>query len=331
MSDTEASREPPSSDDKPANFTETANAKPARARPARKVNAPTGKSNVQIHTGPNLKKWAPYILAALTIAIVAALVQTPTFAAAGTLVGALIVCALLGFAAAGHRIQLKSDDGLRRLIVPVTVAIVLPCAMAMIWTVYPPAAKGTVELREVGQHAAVDLQGGIDLWATIQGQVDRNATGNADFSIALTNGAQREDLRGRLHVQDNGLIEHRNLSIRGPGTLHFELRGMASALTPPLRVTIHARPIPRLYMGVIAFLLACIAIAIDAALRNRGIEPAYAAALCPLIVAMMYLQLRPVAGAGLPTDFLAAGLLGLLIGGLGGEGMGRLVRACLRR
>jgi hypothetical protein len=331
MSDNEAPQETSGADEKAATPANAPSPKPARARPARKINAPTGKANVQIDTGPDLKKWAPYIAAGLTVAVVAALVRSPAFAAPGALAGALIVCALLGYAAAGHRIQLKGDDGLRKLIVPATVGIVLACAAPIVWTVYPPAAKGTVELREVGQRATVDLQGGVDLWATIQGQVDRNAIGNADFSVALTNGAQRDDLRGRLRVQDNGLIEHRNLSIRGPGTLNFELRGMASALTPPLRVTVHARPVPRLFMGVLALLLACIAIAIDASLRNRGMEPAYAAALCPLIVGMMYLQLRPVAGDGLPTDFLAAGLLGLVIGGLGGEGLGRAARSLLRR
>lgn len=331
MSDTDTPNESEASRDKPAEGADSPSSKPARARPARKVNAPTGKSNVQINTGPDLKKWAPYIGAGLTVAVVAALVRSPAFAAPGALAGALIVCALLGYAAAGHRISLGVDDGLRKLMVPATIGIVVACAIPIIWTVYPPAPKGTVELREVGQSANVELQGGVDLWATIQGQIDRNATGNADFSIALTNGAQRDDLRGRLRPQDGGLIEHRNLAIRGPGTLHFELRGMASALTPPLRVIVHARPVPRLFMGILALALVCIAVGIDASLRNRGMEPAYAAALCPVIVGMMYLQLRPVAGADLPTDVLAAGLLGLLIGGLGGEGLGRAARSFLRR
>lgn len=307
-------------------------ASPARARA--KV-PPRGASktapSVKLSTGPDLKKWAPYIAAAATVAVVALLVRTPRFAAPGALGGALIVCALLGWGAAGHRLQLAADDTLRKLIIPATIGVVLACAAPIVWTVYPPAPKGTVELREVGQQATVELGTGVDLWATIQGQIDRNATGNADFSVALSNGAQHDDVRGRLRPQEGGLTERRNLAIRGPGALRFELRGMASALTPPLRITVHARPVPRLYMGVLATLLVLLAVGIDTALRHRGMEPAYAAALCPIIVAMMYLQLRAVGGEELPTDILASGLLGLLIGGLGGEGLGRLAKSLTNR
>ncbi len=303
-----------------------------RARPARRAtNTAKGAPTVKLDTGPNLKKWAPYIAAALTVAIVALLVRTPKYAAPGALSGALIVCALLGWAAAGHRISLALDDGLRKLIVPATLGVVLACAAPIVWAVYPPAPKGTVALREVGQSTTVELGSSVDLWVTIQGQIDRNATGNADFSVAVTNAAQRDDVRGRLRPQDGGLIERRNLAIHGPGALRFELRGISSALTPPLSLTVHARPVPRLWMGLLAALLVLITVAIDAALRNRGMEPAYAAALCPIIVGMMYLQLKPVGGDDIPTDVLAAGLLGLLIGGLGGEGLGRLAKSITNR
>lgn len=301
-----------------------------RARPARKTNVPTGKSTVQLSTGPDLKKWAPYIAAVATIGAVYGLAQIPRFTAPASLAGAMIVCALLGWAAASHRISLSPDDGLRKLMVPATIGIVLACAAPIAWTVYPPAPKGTVELREVGQRVDLDLGSGVDLWATIRGQVDRNATGNADFSIAATNGAQREDIRGRLRVLDHGMTERRNLALRGPGVVHFELRGIAAALTPPLRLTIHARPVPARYMAILAVLLVALAVGIDSALRNRGMEPAYAAALCPLVVAMMYLTLRPVGGEDVPTSMLAAGMLGLLVGGLGGEGLGRLARSLTR-
>jgi hypothetical protein len=309
----------PMSEPQPKEATTTAR------RPRR--NVPSGATNVKIQTGPDLKKWAPWIAAAVTVAVVALLVRTPRFAAPGALAGALIVMGLIGYSCIGYRISLNADDKLRALILPATVGILLGAAVPLAWAIYPPAPKGTAALRQVGQSVAIDLAGGVDLWTTIAGTMAPSTPGTADYTVIASLGAQSERVAGRLHPQDGALIERRNLSIRGPGTLRLELRGISSALQPPLTLTVYARPVPILWLGALFTLLALLAVGIDVSLWKRGIEPSYAAALCLPLAAAMYLQARPVGGADLPSDVLAAGIFGAVAGGLGGELLARIGRA----
>lgn len=347
MSDTQntepASHEPKASED-PSTATKTesesaganagANASGGAAKPARKGpkrNVATGSSNVQIQTGPNLKKWAPWIGAALTVGIVALLVQTPRFALPGTLAGALIVCGLIAYSCAGYRISLPPDDPLRRVIAPAAIGVVVAAAIPLAWTISPPAPRGTAELREVGQVVSIDLGSGVDLWAQITAQQAPNAPGNADFTVQATAGTQSERIAGRLHAQSGQLVERRNLTIQGPGALRLELRGISSSIATPLRVIVNARPVPRVWLIALFSLLALAVVAIDVALFRRGIEPSFAAAMCIPLVATIYLQFRPVGGEELPTDVLAAGAIGAIAGGLGGELLARIGRSIAKK
>jgi hypothetical protein len=320
----EASSSEPATN-KPAAVSKPQRPKPPPRRPAKGANASSAGS-ASMPAAANLKKWAPYIAAGVTVAVVALLVRTPRFAAPGALAGGLIVLGLLAWVAMSYRESLPTDDKLRALIVPATLGVVLATAVPLVYTVYPPAPKGTVELRQTGDAQTVDLQGGVDLWATVTGQLSPTATGNGDYTVGLTLGSQSSRLAGRLRVQDQGLTERQNLSVRGPGTLRVELRGISSSLAPPLRVTVHSRPIPALWLSGLFFALLVLVIAIDVALYHRGIEPSYAAAMSLPLVAVMYLQLRPVGGAGIPLDLLAGGLVGAIAGGLGGEGLARIGR-----
>jgi|LNFM01.1.fsa_nt_gb hypothetical protein len=304
-------------------------AKAQRKGPKR--NVPTGSANVQIQTGPNLKKWAPWIGAAATVAVVGLLVQTPRFTVPGTLAGALIVCGLIAYSCAGYRISLAPDDPLRKIIAPASIGIVLAAAIPLAWTILPPAPRGTAELRDVGQVVSIDLGNGIDLWAEIAGQQARNAPGNADFTVQATAGTQSERIAGRLHAQSGQLVERRNLTIQGPGSLRLELRGISSSIAAPLRVIVHARPVPRVWLIALFSLLALAAVAIDVALFRRGIEPSFAAAMCVPLVGTIFLQFRPVGGAELPTDILAAGAIGAIAGGLGGEVLARIGRSIAKK
>ncbi|MBL8679589.1 MAG: hypothetical protein JNK05_10505 [Myxococcales bacterium] len=332
MSDTqntEPASDDAASEDKDSSAKGAPAAKPARKGPKR--NVPTGSSNVQIQTGPNLKKWAPWIGAALTVAVVALLVQTPRFALPGTLAGALIVCGLIAYSCAGYRIMLPPDDPLRPVIAPASVGIVIAAAIPLAWTISPPAPRGTAELREVGQVVSIDLGSGVDLWAQIAAQQAPNVPGNADFTVQASAGAQRERIAGRLHAQSGQLVERRNLTIQGPGAVRFELVGMSSSIAAPLRIIVNARPVPRVWLVALFSLLALAVVAIDVALFRRGIEPSFAAAMCIPLVATIYLQFRPVGGDELPTDVLAAGAIGAIAGGLGGELLARIGRSIAKK
>jgi hypothetical protein len=273
-----------------------------------------------------LKKWAPYVVGVLAVATVVGFARIPRFSAPASLAGGLLLLGFLAWAAISFREPLTADDRLRALIVPAVLTVVAATAVPLAYTVFPPEPKGRLSLQRPGDAGVVDLGGGMDLWAAIEGHFAPNATGTADFSADLRIDGRAARLSGRLLAHDGELTTRENLSLRGPGTLRVELRGLSSALTPPLMIAVHARPIPTLWLAGLYLALLVLVVAIDVALYHRGGDPSFAAAMALPLVAVLYLQLRPVGGTALSSQMAASGLVGALLGGLGGEALARLGR-----
>jgi hypothetical protein len=319
----------PSSDPSPSPSSDGAPTRGARARvpPRRPATSATARSAPPPPGARlNLKKWAPYLAGALTVVTIVGLARIPRFAAPASLAGALVILGLLAWVAVSFREPLTSDDRLRALVLPAVLTVVAATAVPLAYTVFPPEARGRVALRSPGDAGTIDLRGGADLWAEVEGQFARDATGTADFSADVSVDGRTARLSGRLLAHEGELTARENLALRGPGTLRVELRGLSSALTPPLRIAVHARPIPTPWLAAVYLALLLLVVAIDVALYHRGGDPSFAAAMTLPLVAVLYLQLRPVGGASLPSHLAASALVGALAGGLGGEALARLGR-----
>ncbi len=291
--------------------------------------APTSIPN----TGPNWKKIAPYAVTGLIVAILVGLVRSSRYGSHGSLAIGFVFIALLAYMALGSRESLAKDDGLRKALVASVLAVVVATAVPLFYTVFPPAPRAVTTLSQVGEVQSLDVQTGIDCWTAITAQLAANATGHGDFSIEFSKvGAGptvTERVSARLRPQPGGgmLTERIELhAVNGPGVIRAELRGISSAVQAPLRVSIFVRPIPALWLAAAYALLFLLSIVVDVGLFKRGSDPSFATAMGIPLVAVGFLQFRVVGGESLGTDLLAALAVGVIAGGLGGEGLARLGR-----
>lgn len=281
------------------------------------------------NTGPNWKKIAPYAVTAVVVLVLVSLVRSSRYANHGALAIGVVLIALFAYVAASSREALPLDDGLRKLLIPSALAVLVATAGPLFYTVFPPAPRAITTLSQAGEVQSLDLQTGIDCWAAISAQLRPNATGHGDFSVEFTKQSATERISGRLRPQPRGIasIEREELrAISGPGVVRAELRGISSAIQAPLRIELFVRPIPAIWLAAAYALLLILAIVIDVGLYKRGTEPSFAAALGIPLVAVGFLQFRVVGGDTLLTDLLAALAVGVIAGGIGGEGLARVGR-----
>jgi hypothetical protein len=101
---------------------------------------------------------------------------------------------------------------------------------------------------------------------------------------------------------------------------------LPESVQAPLRVVVRAEPFAQTMLAALYALLAVAVLWIDVKVSRRKIESAYAASMGVVLAATFYLH-GHFTRATLPSDMLAATLVGVLGGGVGGEILGRIARA----
>jgi len=167
------------------------------------------------------------------------------------------------------------------------------------------------------------------------------AEARAQFELTVSRGVTQETVRGLFQrvteesgaptrgarpVEATMASRHVLERIRGAGSLSVVLDRLPESVQPPLRVMVRAEPFSQTMLAALFGLLAVAALWVDVKLSRRKIETAFAAALGVVLAATFYLH-GHFTRASLPSDLLAAALVGVLGGGVGGEIMARIARA----
>jgi hypothetical protein len=280
------------------------------------------------NTGPNYKKLAPYAVTAVIVAVLIGLVRSSRYGTHGMFATGCVLIGLFAYMGLSSREAIASDDGLRKLMIPSALAVVVATVIPLFYTVYPPSARAISQLSQAGDTQTLDLQSGIDCWAAISAQVRANTPGHADYSLEFTKQGVTERIAGRLHPAPGtrSAIERQELrAIQGPGVVTVQMRGISAAIEAPLQVALYVRPVPATWLAAAYALLFLLAVIIDVGLYKRGTEPSFASAMAIPLLGVGFLQFR-VLGESLGPDLLAALAVGVIAGGLGGEGAARLGR-----
>lgn len=289
----------------------------------------------KIPTGPRLGPLVPYVIAVLAAAVlIYVLVKEPAHAEIAALALGLGVMGLLGWFAAGHRLGLAPDDGLRRLLPALSVIAIAAAAVPYAYTLRPPPPQAEALLRAEGESVTMSVRGPANaVWLTVRGRIAPNASGEANYLLAVSReGGATERVEGTLHPHPGGAPPQRHmLEAHGAGryTVRLEAAGIATAM--PLRVSLSAKPFSTTLLALVYGAIAAVVIAADVLLRKRGLEPTFAAALCLPLATVLYFQRRPAAPETLATDLLAAAIVGALAGGMGAELVSRALRAVFGR
>jgi hypothetical protein len=296
---------------------------PFRSGPRRTPATP-----VKIPTGPPIRKYAPYIMAAAVIAVLVFLVRMPRYATVGAFGIALVIMAALGYVCLSYRASLPPGDQARALVPIVTVVSLLAAAIPLTYTTFPPPPRAEVDLAAPGDARSVAVTGSsAGLWLTVTGRFVPTATGHADYFLTVSKASgPTERVFGRLDPHPGRpASDQRVLAQRAPGRFTVRLDQLSSAVAPPLHVAVHTKPVSTLTLALLYTVLALLVAAVDAMLWRRNIEPSFAAALLLPLVAAVYFQHAPP-GDAVPADLLRAGVVGALGGGLGGELLARIAR-----
>jgi hypothetical protein len=280
-----------------------------------------------------VKKIAPYAVAAALVVGLVFLVRNPRYAALGAIGIGVVVLVTMGYVAFSYRESLPPGDRLRVAAPLVAAATLLAAGVPYAYTVFPPAPRGVVTLGAPGESGTVDVRGtSASVWLTVHGRFVPTATGTADYFLTVTReGGRAERIEGRFNtVAGREPVERHVLEQRGPGRFTVRLENASQAVAMPLRVDVSARPFSTLLLSLAFAAFAAAAVAIDVMLWRRGIEPSYAAALMFPLVAVLYFQRKPASDT-LAADLLAAGVIGVLAGGFGGEILARVGRMVARK
>ncbi len=308
--------------------------RPAATRPAANLRPPP----------PPIVKVLPYAGVALVgVGLVVTMLKSHTYGlyAAGVLCTGAV--AGLAWAAWQHSITLTPGDGLRAAVRALSVVVALAALGPLGLTLRPPAPAAVLSLTRVGERASATVSGNA---ATVFLQVsgafkpDVGAEARARYTLTVQRaGGAEEDVEGvfERNVQEGSggaqppnplggseLTANRHvLRTTGAGTYSVIVDRLNESLQPPLRVAVHAEPISEKLLAVFFGLLALAVLGVDVALRRRNIESAFAASLLVMLAGVFYLH-GHFTPATMGANLLAAGLVGVLGGGLGGEVLGRV-------
>lgn len=297
--------------------------RPALRGPRRTTAAPT-----KIPTGPPVGKFAPYLLAAVAIGgPLYVLVKVPRYASIGAMALIVVLAIGLGWMALAARPSLPPGDSLRNVLPLVAVIALGASIVPFAYTIFPPAPRGEVRLNAPGDSGSVEISGtSATAWITVAGRFVPNSTGNANYFLMVSHGNDSNRIDGTLRPHAGGPLPERHvLTMRGPGAYTVRLEQASSAVAMPLTVSVSAKPFSTWLLILFFGSIAVAVIAVDVMLFRRGVEPAFAASLLLPMVAAVYFQRNPGTNT-LTTDLLAAGVIGLIGGGIGGEVIGRAVR-----
>ncbi len=309
--------------------------RPGPARPAANIRPPP----------PPIVKVLPYASAALVVlGLVATMLKSRTYgvyAGAVLCVGAVLA---LAYAAWQHAITLTPGEPLRAVVRSLAVVVTLGALGPLGLTLRPPAPAGQVTLTRVGERASVTVTGSAaSVFLQVSGafKPDVGAEARARYTLTVQRaGAAEEDVEGDFERSaregaaanappsplggDSESTANRHvLRTTGPGVYAVILDRLNESLQPPLRVSVHAEPISQRLLLMLFAALAVAVLGVDVALRRRNIESAYAASLLVMLAGVYYLH-GHFTPATMGPNLLAAGLVGVLGGGLGGEVLGRV-------
>jgi hypothetical protein len=250
-----------------------------------------------------------------------------TYGAVGTVVVLFVAC---GWLAVSVRSSLNPDDSLRSLLPLVTALVLIAAFVPCMYTIFPPAPRGEVRLSAPGDHGIVHVAGpSSTTWLTVNGRYSSTGVGMANYFLNVSHADTVAQVDGALHPNAGRVPPERHvLSARGPGDYDIRLENISSAVAPPLVVGLSAKPFSTVLLIMLFAALGVGVLAVDTMVARRGIEPAVAASLLLPMVAAIYFQRSPASNT-LPQDLLAAGLVGLIGGGVGGEVLARIARSVI--
>lgn len=279
--------------------------------------------------GPPIGKIAPYVAMALAvIGPLYLLLRVPHYASIGAMALVVVLLVGCGYLALSSRSSLKPDDSLRTTL-PIVALIALGAAVVpFAYTIFPPAPRGEVRLASVGDAGDVVVSGmNSTVWLTVSGRFAASATGTANYFLSVAHNGTTERVDGTLRPHAGGPLPERHvLAMRGPGRYSIRAEQLSPAVQPPVVVALSVKPFSTILLIMLFASIGVIVIAVDVMLFRRGVEPAYAASLLLPLIAAIYFQRSPGTNT-LGPDLLAAGVIGLLGGGLGGELIARAVRS----
>lgn len=282
-------------------------------------------------SGPPIGKIAPYV--AMAIAVIGplyVLLKMPKYASHGAMAITAVVAVGCAWLALTARPSVKPGDNLRTLLPIVALMSTAAALVPFAYTIYPPAPRGEVRLSNDGDSGHVRVDGmSSTLWLTVSGSFVPNATGAANYFLTITHDGRTERVDGTLHPHAGGPLPERHvLAMRGNGDYTIRLEERSSSVAAPIVVGLSAKPFSTILLIMLYASLAIAILAVDVMIFRRGIEPAFAASLLLPIVAAVYFQRSPGTNT-LAPDLLAAGVIGLLGGGIGGEILARGARSLM--
>ncbi len=287
----------------------------------------------KIPSGPPLGKFAPYVIAALVVAApVFLLVRVPRYAQYGAM-GLVVLLAMgCGWLALSARPSLPPGDGLRTALPLVTVLALAAAVVPFAYTIFPPAAAGEARLTAIGDSGTIDLRGTAGTtWITVSGRFVPGGTGASNYFLTVAHDGQSHRVDGAFRPHAGApLPERHTLSLRGPGRYTVRLEQVSASIAMPLAVSLSARPFSTVILLLLFGTIMVAVLALDTMVFRRNIEPTVAASLMLPMVAAVYFQRNPASSA-LGPDLLAAAVIGLVGGGIGGELLGRIARSIVRK
>jgi hypothetical protein len=292
-------------------------------------------------------RYLPYVvMAALAGTLILVLIRSERFRPlAGALLGAAVFIGL-GYAAWLHRHSLAPEDRLRHGVTVVTLLVVAGALAPFLYALFPPAPQARLHLAQAGDHQDVTIRGPANtvvLHASGSFRPDVGESVHTNYRLAVRHAGHEELVEGtfvrssgttsvRRGVRGGGSVSESKANrhvldqLRGTGRYTITLEMVNDTLQPPMRVEVGGEPFSLLVLGLLFGLLAVVVLAVDVALARRGSEPAYAALMLLPLAAVFYLH-GHLTRETLPENLLAAGIVGVLAGGLGGELLARLVRS----
>jgi hypothetical protein len=299
------------------------------------------RQTVNFEPPSDFSKFLPYFAAA---AVIGGLVLTVTrsarfgvYAATVLVAGALLG---LGYVAWEHTATLPEGDRLRPMLRAVTVAVLLATIGPVAITLHPPAPQSVVRLSRPGDRAQVSVRGSaatIVLEAEGAFRPDVGTDAQAHYEVTAARGSTEETVSGVFQrVAGAGEHEARRVSsvvasrhvlgtLHGAGSLTLILDRLPESVQPPLRVLVRAEPFSQTMLAALLAALALAVLWVDVKVSRRKIESAYAASMGVVLTFTFYLH-GHFTRASMPSDLLAAALVGVLGGGVGGEILGRVAR-----
>jgi len=299
---------------------------------SRSVRRRAAATPANIPSGPPLRSFVPYVVAGAVVVALGLLIRTPRYAPIGAMGIVVVVGLVMAWLGLGVRSTLTPEDRLRWLLPMLATFVLLLAGAIFAAGIFPPRPTGVVHLAASAAEGDVAISGPAGrVWLTVTGGVVPTATVPASYFLSVEHDGRTERVDGALHMtRRQTRSELHGLGLAGPGTYRVRLEQTSTAVALPLFVRVDSRPLSLLAVLLLGLVLAVGVVAADVMIWQRDIEPSFAPAMLLVLGAALYFHRVPfVTAAELPSALIAAGVVGALAGGLGGELLARLARSLL--